>query len=681
MVARAYCCGVLLLLLPVASQGEATGPATSKFIDVPYVADRTAPGSEPALAMVLRYWHTRHGNPSEASAALTTARRVVVDPADLQKAIERLGWQAKLLTFTADNGSPVIESYLSRGYPVIALTEPTPRVRQYVVIVGATPEAVVLHDPARGPFRVVTREEFARQTTSGPLLVVLPPQNGANESSRDGSVSADNGAADTACRALVDAQVRLARAADPATAQRTLRAATTLCGDDAAAWRERAAVEVLASDWAAAAASAGRAVELAPDDADAWRLLATARYLQDDLAGAVEAWNRVGEPRAEAVNIHGLQRIPESVVRNLADVEPRTLLTHARISRAMRRLALLPGASQARIAYVAAESGVSAVDIHIKERSRAPRSMTTLGTIGGRAILSDEIKVDFANLAGRGEVVGIGYRWSGPRTRLMGQLDMPIAGIPGIVTMEGMIERQSYLIPADGNIFVEHRNRAGATVTDWATGWLRWSAGAAFDRIRSENFLGLDAGVDVRAARDHLSFIAAGSRWLPAGTDAPAFQSGILAFAWRTSTGAPAVLFYGDLGVAAASAAAPFAVWPGAHTSADRGGSLRAHPLRQDDIVSGPVFGRRLAFGSVTSEQKLADTKWGRLALAEFADVGQAWQRLPGLLTSPLHVDIGIGVRLTSAKMGGILRADIAHGVRDGRRHFSAGYARGWPGR
>ena len=90
-------------------------------------------------------------------------------------------------------------------------------------------------------------------------------------------------------------------------------------------------------------------------------------------------------------------------------------------------------------------------------------------------------------------------------------------------------------------------------------------------------------------------------------------------------------------GLAATSAAAPFDLWPGAGTGHVRTPLLRAHPLLDAGVVSGPVFGRRLAHGTVEYQHPL----------------------------------------LT----GGTLRADIARGLRDRRLALSAGWHAPWPGR
>lgn len=319
-----------------------------------------------------------------------------------------------------------------------------------------------------------------------------------------------------------------------------------------------------------------------------------------------------------------------------------------------------------------------------------PHGIAGWSTLGGRGILSDEARVDIANLTSGGEVWAVGYRWSRPRERVMARLEIPAPRLPGVLAIEGLIERQTYRPSIPGVAFdntefvgedlVQRRRRIGMQVADWATGWWRWMGGAAFDSIGEREYLGVDAGVDFRALRDHVSLIVLTGFWSPL-TDGDRFASALTTLAWRSSTDETPISFYGEVGLSAVSERSPLALWPGNHTSAERGGNLRAHPLRESDVITGAVFGRRVAFGSFNAEQLIAVTKFGRVSLAEFVDTGRAWQRLPGLPTSPLHVDVGLGLRLAGSKAGGTVRIDYARGVRDGRNHVSAGFVKAWPGR
>ena len=411
---------------------------------------------------------------------------------------------------------------------------------------------------------------------------------------------------------------------------------------------------------------------------------------REPVRGAPADCARTDEPRRFNVTFNGLKRIRLAVVESVAHLDASEPVTRSEVERAARRIESIPGVSTARVVYLPSENGTAVVNVDMNERSRVPRGFAGWATVGGRGALSDEARVDIANLTSYGEVWSVGYRWSGPRERVMARLEVPVRHVPGIVSIEGLIEHQTYR-PAfagvafagtrfEGENLVQRRRRIGVQVSDWATGWWRWMGGAAFDSIGERGYVGADAGVDVRGARDHVSLMVVTGFWSPMNEGDP-FASAMTALAWRSSTEDTPISFYGDIGISAVSSHAPLAIWPGSHTSAERGGSLRAHPLRESDVIAGDVFGRRVMFASFTSEQLLKVMKFGRLSVAEFMDTGRAWQRLPGLPASPFHVDLGVGLRLAGSKAGGTVRIDIAHGMRDGRNHFSAGFVKAWPGR
>ena len=70
-----------------------------------------------------------------------------------------------------------LRTEVDRGRPVVALIEARPSVYHFVVVVGVTDAAIVLHDPARGPFQVMPRAEFdaAWAPAERWMLLVLPP--------------------------------------------------------------------------------------------------------------------------------------------------------------------------------------------------------------------------------------------------------------------------------------------------------------------------------------------------------------------------------------------------------------------------------------------------------------------------------------------------------------------------
>ena len=103
---------------------------------------------------------------------------------------------------------------------------------------------------------------------------------------------------------------------------------------------------------------------------------------------------------------------------------------------------------------------------------------------------------------------------------------------------------------------------------------------------------------------------------------------------------------------------------------------LRAHPLLSDgvvDLTPASAFGRTLAFGSAEVQRWLERPTLVRLGLAAFTDVARASRQAGGGRT-PVQVDVGAGLRIKIPGTPGVLRADVAHGLRDGANALTFGW-------
>ena len=128
----------------------------------------------------------------------------------------------------------------------------------------------------------------------------------------------------------------------------------------------------------------------------------------------------------------------------------------------------------------------------------------------------------------------------------------------------------------------------------------------------------------------------------------------------------------------AVSLSAPRALWPGAGEGRARPGLLRAHPLLEDNIIAGPVFGRRVLALNAEGQRWFARPGLVRIAAAGFVDAAGASDRLPGTGGKASQVDIGAGVRLRLPGGEGTLRVDYAHGLRDGADAVTIGWQVPW---
>jgi outer membrane translocation and assembly module TamA len=98
-------------------------------------------------------------------------------------------------------------------------------------------------------------------------------------------------------------------------------------------------------------------------------------------------------------------------------------------------------------------------------------------------------------------------------------------------------------------------------------------------------------------------------------------------------------------------------------------------------VVTGPVFGRQLAHGTVEYQHPLLTAQTGALRLVAFTDTARAWHRVGEDTTLSWHADVGAGVRIVLPGNGGTARVDVARGLRDRRVVLSAGWQAPWPGR
>jgi len=671
---------------PQAFPADSSG--SSRLLDVPYLPQTEDLCGGAAVAMVLRYWGARQVY-AEDFAALVDRSASGIRTDALAADVSRRGWFSRPFTAGAEAGGEWTRQQIDRGRPIVALLEVRPGRYHYVVVVAWTGAQVIVHDPARGPFRVMSLAAFdgAWAQAGRWALLVLPGDNQPSDPESSSSPpTIDTSPATDTCGALVQAMVQMARSGDLGGAETGLFAATRLCPRDPAAWRELAGVRFLQSRWAEASASAERAARLDPGDAQSWDLLATSRFLDDEPDAALEAWNRIGRPSVDRVRVEGPRRTRDPVIAALVDLPPRTLLTAEKHGRAARRLHELPSAARTRLRYRPIEGGLAEIEAAVVERPTVPRGVAPVVAAAARAWLWHEIELDVAAPSGSGELWTVAWRWWEARPRLAFALAVPAAfRLPGVTTIEGFWERQSYATPTlEGSgtaaIHREERRRAALSVADWATSHVRWEAGAAFDRWAQDSHLSVDAALDLRLADDRVSIGIDTAAWAPIGSGGRFVRGGVSS-AWRSTRDSDRPSWSILAGLAATSAAAPFDLWSGAGTGHARTPLLRAHPLLDAGVISGSVFGRRLVHGTVEYQHPLLTAHGGAIRLAAFADTARAWRQIGDDDRPPWHTDVGAGIRVALPGNGSTIRVDVARGLRDRRVVLSAGWQAPWPGR
>lgn len=182
-------------------------------------------------------------------------------------------------------------------------------------------------------------------------------------------------------------------------------------------------------------------------------------------------------------------------------------------------------------------------------------------------------------------------------------------------------------------------------------------------------FLTVEAAIEARSVGDHFAIVASGAGWA-AGGEHP-FRAGDLVARYGSDDAD-----HGDwlarVGGSAASSRAPLALWYGAGVGSGREPLLRAHPLLEEGIVNGLVFGRRLAYANLERRVFPWEVHRVRVGLAVFLDTARAWDRLIPR-DAPWQFDVGGGIRLASRSGHGELRVDFGYGLQDKETAISAG--------
>jgi hypothetical protein len=638
---------------------------TARLVDVPYVSQTRALCGGAAAAMVLRYWG-EGGVHAEDFRALVDPEREAISTEALTEAVRERGWWTAALRGDRE----LVGSRLAAGQPLVVLLEEGPERYHYVVVVGFVLGHVVVHDPARAPYRLIAEEEFYTSWGAGDYwtLLILPGRTGAPAVALPEPAPSPD---ESGCSGLVEEAVRLAREGDLPSAERLLTASNQLCPHSSAPVRELAGIRFRESRWEEAGELARQAVKRDPADDHAWRILAATRFLRDDREGALHAWNRVDEPRVDLVKVDGLVRTRYEVVAQSLDFPPGKLVTEDGLWLARRRLSELPIEVSSRVSYRPLKRGMAEVESSIVERPLWPGSRNELLAVAADAAVEREISLKLASPTGGGELwSGSGRFWEErPKVSLGFSVPRPFR-LPGIWRVEGYWERQAY--GAETFLVREERRRASLAIADWRTAKLRWDFETGLDHWKEHGRYGFfGGGLERRLASDRAAVRWDGSGWFGPDT----FGTASLLWTFRSSN--DGLLARG--GLEAASHGAPPDLWSGAGTGHARLPLLRAHPLLEEGVLRGEAFGRKLAQGGVEARTWLATKGFLRMGLALFADLGKAWSTLSNE-ASDLQVDVGAGLRLKPIGDRRTLRIDAAWGVRDGEFAISAGWMLPWPG-
>jgi predicted double-glycine peptidase len=602
----------LLLALPL----DAAAAEPLRVISVPFVSQSEALCGGAAAAMVLRFWGER-GVDAQSFAHLVDKQAGGIRTTDLLKNLEQRGWAG---VSVPGSEARLADEINRNGRPVLVLLEDRPGVYHYVVVVGAPERGFIFHDPARTPYRVLSRVEFVsrwRPTSMWMALVAAKPAATPNDVP---IVTADGPA--PACEQAVDEGVRLAQAGDYGAAEARLVSALSCPGG--AAYRELAGLRAVQKRWNDTASLAETAVQADASDAYAWRLLATARFLLDDRPGALAALNQAGEPAIDTIQIAGLRRTRARVIEKTIDLESGELLSQGALERARRRLNDVPSIRSATLDFAPVSGGRAEVRATVNERHLFPTTFMDIAEIGGRALFQQDPRVSISSLTGGGERLDVQYRFRPGRPRLGATFSAP-APWGGVWSIRGLWERQPFDTPL---VPTSERTTGRLAWTGWITGRFQVSVRGGADSWQDIGSRGALGGMAyVTSLDDRASVRLDVDTWL----GDTRFSSAKTIAKYRSSNRLEGLVFVSSAGAGIASDGLPVESWFAGDSGNARPGPvpLRAHGLIHDSrYFRTEQMGRGIVHG-IGRGAVLVPAQGIRCG-GRHLDPGRYWRHAPG---------------------------------------------------
>jgi hypothetical protein len=479
-----------------------------------------------------------------------------------------------------------------------------------------------------------------------------------------------------ACTTLLDRAIATVRERGLSDADDILGQVRAQCPRSAGPIRELAGVRFAQHRWTEATALAHDALAIDERDEYAWDVLGTSLFMQDRTADALRAWNHVGKPRLDRVNVVGLERVRYQAISDAVGLQPNSTITADAFERARHRLEALPNRAVTRITLKPGHDGFASIDVAVIERATTPHGPGEWIAAAARAGVDREVNVAIPGTAGEGELWSASWRWWEGRPRIAVDFAAPrTAKLPGIWRVDASWESESYVIDRDTTALATSRLHGGLAVGDWLTGNVRYAVSAAIDAWDGAKAPSVGVEIERRIANDRVAITAAATSWLPVFTGQQ-FSSTGARVRYISRANPRRWILRTAAGVDRASDGAPMPLWPGAGEGRARMPLLRAHPLLNGGAIAvsrSSAFGRTLSYATVEGQRWFDRPMLPRVGVAAFADLARASRSINGV-RGVAQVDVGGGLRMRVPGSDGVLRVDVAHGMRDGRNALTFGW-------
>jgi tetratricopeptide (TPR) repeat protein len=649
------------MLLPLAAILAAS------TLDVPFVPQQKDTCGAAALAMVLRYWQDDASHDDVARSLLTPELHGIAGSRLAEFARGR-GMEA--VAYRGDMAN--LRDFVGKGRPLIVAWHLGRGRYHDVVVVGFDDarRAVLVHDPAEGPGRAVRSATFEKRWAGAGYWTLF--------------VARDKTVAMPQYEELVARGVAAGRLGHYAEAEEVLERAIHMAPSRPEARVELAGLRFLEKKYEDAVAGFSSALIYRPDPY-AREMLAASLHLAGRTEDALKEWNRLGQPRLDAVEIKGLVHTRDRIVRRELTVFPEGVLDLGQYRETRLRLEELGIFDRIELRPVPKELGRMDLEVDVAER----HGFGDLLQVGASTVvyaLRRKAVLRYYNLAGEGINLGVDYKWEKTQPHLKGSIEWPRPlGLPANLRVEGLRARPTYDL---GETFTMRTRGADLSLrrvvgpgTVAQAGW----------RIRDRTFTvarpdtpegtlsGYQLGLDHRIVDRRRYRLDVSLRFFQSlaalGADV-AYPLGQAALRYhgfismpdsklmpRSAVAAQVIVGRGGSGTPLDEMFAP-----GAASEMDY--PLRGHRHKTNGVLGAAPIGQGLDLLNLELRQRIVDRKRFALGAVAFYDGARVTTSAQGGVRT-LH-DVGVGLRV--AARGVILRLDYGRSLsRDGKNAWTAG--------